>query len=167
LFPTEVTIPNYLRIVRHLPLLQMILDGSMLAVESTSSATIKDLSAVDAPAMCELATLTEPGPFGSKTQELGTYLGIYEGGQLAAMAGERMRLKGMQEISAVCTHPDHRRKGYAQLLMREIIRRCREKDPLIVFFLHVKADNIAAIKTYERLGFRVRASLQYYLIRPR
>src|SRR5213079_2448960 len=38
----------------------------------------------------ELATLTNPGPFGIRTPELGEYFGCFEGERLIAMAGERM-----------------------------------------------------------------------------
>src|SRR5260221_2912409 len=42
----------------------------------------------DGQAMMELAELTKPGPFGTRTHELGTFLGIRVGNQLGAMAGE-------------------------------------------------------------------------------
>ena len=38
----------------------------------------------------ELARLTNPGPFGIRTPELGEYFGFFEGDKLIAMAGERM-----------------------------------------------------------------------------
>ena len=63
--------------------------------------------------MIELTTLTKPGPFGPRTHELGTYIGIRDGARLAAMAGERLKVPGFTEISAVCTHPDFLGKGYS------------------------------------------------------
>src|SRR6267378_7795732 len=57
--------------------------------------------------------LTKHGPFLKRTPELGSYLGIRETGQLVAMAGERVKPHGYTEISAVCTHPDYRGRGYA------------------------------------------------------
>ena len=67
------------------------------------------------------------------------YLGIQESGRLAAMAGERLRLDGCTEISAVCTHPDFRGKGYAPALIIALIERmtARRETP----FLHVGDDN--------------------------
>jgi hypothetical protein len=65
------------------------------------------LGAADLPAMLELVELTKPGPFGKRTPELGIFLGIRVGGQLVAMAGERMKLAGFTEITAVCTRPEH------------------------------------------------------------
>src|SRR5580704_11855881 len=61
----------------------------------------------DVPEMLALTKLTNPGPFGTRTHEMGDYFGIRVAGTLAAMAGERLRLQGYTEVSAVCTHPDH------------------------------------------------------------
>ena len=108
----------------------------------------------DSPEMVALATLTKPGPFGRRTHELGTYLGIRCDGKLVAMAGERLKVPGYTEVSAVCTHPDHLGKGYARALMTEIMRGIREGGDIPM--LHVRADNARAIELYERLGFRTR-----------
>lgn len=85
---------------------------------------------------------------------MGRYLGIRRDGQLVAMAGERLRLPGYTEISAVCTHSDHRGRGYASslvsVLMRTIIGRSE------VPFLHAAAENIGAARLYEQLGFKTR-----------
>jgi predicted GNAT family acetyltransferase len=62
----------------------------------------------DAPEMLALATLTEPGPFLTRTHVMGSFLGIRIDGRLVAMAGERMRFPGYTEVSAVCTNPDFR-----------------------------------------------------------
>ena len=93
--------------------------------------------------MLELTALTKPGPFGTRTHELGTYIGLREEGKLVAMAGERLKVPGYTEISAVCTHPEHNGKGYAGLLMTEIMRRIRERGETA--FLHVRQDNRAQL----------------------
>ena len=41
--------------------------------------------------MLALVELTRPGPFAVRTVELGGYFGVFDGGQLVAMAGERLR----------------------------------------------------------------------------
>ena len=56
-------------------------------------------------------TLTRPGPFLSRTLRLGSFVGVREDGRLIAMAGERMKLPGLTEVSGVCTHPDFRGRG--------------------------------------------------------
>src|SRR5712691_9934325 len=108
----------------------------------------------DVPAMMELAELTKPGPSSARTYELGTFLGIRVGNQLAAMAGERMKLDGYSEIAAVCTHPSQRGRGYAQALLGAVSRMiaARGETP----FLHVFSDNAPAIALYHRMGLSIR-----------
>src|SRR5262249_41634588 len=108
----------------------------------------------DLPAMLDLAAVARPGPFGRRTPELGTYIGIREGGRLLAMAGERMRVPGYVELSAISTHPCARRRGFAALLTRALIAGARERGE--VPFLHVRAENAAAVALYRRLGFAPR-----------
>jgi ribosomal protein S18 acetylase RimI-like enzyme len=112
------------------------------------------LGAADVPEMLELVAQTEPGPFLTRTIELGDYLGISCDGALVAMAGERFHLDGWTEISAVCTNPDHRGRGLASQLTRALIARIQLRSQRA--FLHVLSTNTGAIRLYEELGFRVR-----------
>src|SRR4029077_10634059 len=146
------------------PLLQMISDNGVRA-ESHSDPKLGliALGDKDSPEMIELTSLTKPGPFGTRTHELGTYLGIRKDGKLVAMAGERLKVPGHTEVSAVCTHPEHTGKGYARVLMTEIMRRIRDRGE--VPFLHVRQDNVGAIELYKKLGFRERALGHYAVIR--
>lgn len=100
----------------------------------------------------ELATLTNPGPFGPRTLELGDYYGYFRGGHLIAMAGERMHAGSLREVSGVCTHPDHQGQGYARLLMNKVIAHQLRREQIP--FLHVMSSNERARELYERLGFR-------------
>jgi len=112
---------------------------------------MRRLTAADVPAMIELAARTEPGPFRSRTHELGTFFGIFEGNRLLAMAGQRMRVPGFVEVSAVCTHPDARGRGYARTLMSAVMRLILSEGGTP--FLHSFADNHSAIRVYNALGF--------------
>lgn len=112
------------------------------------------LGAADVPEMLELVTQTEPGPFLTRTIELGDYLGIRRNGALVAMAGERFHLDGWTEVSAVCTKPDHRGRGMASRLVGALIAGIQLRSERV--FLHVLSTNTAAIRLYEELGFRVR-----------
>jgi ribosomal protein S18 acetylase RimI-like enzyme len=147
-------------ILREFPLAQMVCDGLRPV---NSGQPFDELGPADAAAMLALAELTQPGPFGLRTGELGSYLGIRNAGTLIAMAGERMRLPGYTEISAVCTHPDRRGRGYAAVLMSELMRRIatRGETP----FLHVRQDNTGAIRIYERLGFTIRRVFHFMVLR--
>jgi len=145
------------------PMLEMVYENGSLPSESEIE--WQELGPKDSPEMVELATLTKPGPFGSRTHELGTYLGVRREGKLVAMAGERLKIPGYTEVSAVCTHPDHTGKGYAQALMSEVMRRIvgRGETPL----LHVREDNHRAVRVYEKLGFRKRVLMHFAVIRRR
>ena len=138
----------------------------MVAVEAVApvgDAAVEVLDQRDIPAMLELTALTKPGPFLARTHELGRYIGIRDGERLAAMAGERMRLDGFTEVSAVCVHPDYRGRGHAQTLITALMTaiRARGETP----FLHVIDDNHAAIALYERLGFMSRTTLYFTVLR--
>jgi len=149
------------------PLLEMVCDNGRQvrsdSVPETITPQILRLGPQDAAEMVELATLTRPGPFGLRTHELGLYVGIRCEGKLVAMAGERLKVPGYTEVSAVCTHPDHSGKGYARVLMGEIMRGIRERGE--VPFLHVRCDNARAVALYERLGFRTRITVHYAVLR--
>ena len=116
------------------------------------------LSASDVPDMVDLVTLTQPGPFEARTIELGTYLGVREGGRLIAMAGERMHFEGHTEISAVCTHPDHQGQGLAGLLVDCLVTDINGRGE--VAFLHAASTNTTAISRYQSLGFTIRRQVE-------
>lgn len=115
---------------------------------------VRELTAEDLPEMLRLVELTNPGPFGPRTHEMGTYLGIHHGGRLVAMAGERFRLTGFTEVSAVCTDPEHRGHGYGSRLVSILVRRIAARGEMP--FLHVRRDRDAAFLVYEKLGFETR-----------
>jgi len=119
-----------------------------------ADAAIVPLGDGDAAEMLALATLTKPGPFFARTHRLGNFVGVKIDGRLAAMAGERMKIDGFTEVSGVCTHPDHRGRGYAAALMAHVARAilARGETP----FLHSYSDNQGANALYARMGFRLR-----------
>ena len=119
----------------------------------------------DAADMRALAELTQPGPFYARTHTLGEFVGVRENGRLIAMAGERMRVPGYTEISAVCTHPDARGRGLAARLMRVVAAKIADRGEAL--FLHVYPHNKAAIAVYEKLGFSHRADVRLMVFRHR
>lgn len=121
------------------------------------------LTPADVPEILDLIALTQPGPFLPRTAELGTYLGIRDRGRLIALAGERLRPPGWTEISAVCTHPDHRGRGLATRLVRAVAAGIRERGDTP--FLHAAASNTHAIRLYESIGFTLRRRTRFALVR--
>jgi ribosomal protein S18 acetylase RimI-like enzyme len=128
---------------------RMVWNASSPAADGASEAIA--LGPEHADQALELATLCRPGPFGLRTIELGDYFGFFDGQRLVAMAGERMRVEGLTEISGVCTHPQYQGRGHARHLMLKLVHRqmARNETP----FLHVMHSNDTAHRLYLRMGF--------------
>jgi hypothetical protein len=73
--------------------------------------------------MLDLIELTQPGPFQFSTIEMGDYFGVFDQGELVAMAGERLFAYPFREISGVCTRPGHEGRGFARNLVQLLIAR--------------------------------------------
>ena len=120
------------------------------------------LGTTDVPEMLALTAATEPGPFLTQTIQMGSYFGIRASdGRLVAMAGERLQSTAFAEISAVCTHPEFRGRGYARALVTFLTAQilAAGKTP----FLHVKSENGAKV-VYHKIGFRLRAAMSLTVI---
>jgi len=127
------------------------------AESSIRGVDIVTLGADDVPAMMALTELTKPGPFTLRTHELGTFLGIRIDGQLVAMAGERMKPANYTEMTAICVRPDHRGRGYAQVLLGAVASQIAARGEIP--FLHVFSKNDSAIALYRRQGMEIRRRL--------
>jgi ribosomal protein S18 acetylase RimI-like enzyme len=146
------------------PMPEMVYEGGTDSLtRSFSDPEIVELGAADSPDMMALTALTKPGPFHKRTHELGGYLGIRRDGKLVAMAGERLKVPGYTEVSAICTHPEHTGHGYARILTNKVVNRIRSRGETP--FLHVREDNRRAIELYQRLGFRQRVLLHFAVLR--
>jgi len=141
-------------------LVQMI---GAVAGEVVQPGRFRPLGPADVPQMTALVQLTAPGPWYERTAELGRFVGVEVDGRLAAMAGERMRVPGHTEISAVCCHPDFRGRGWSGDLMRLVSHAivARGETP----FLHVLGENAPAIALYGKLGLRERRRSRLLILR--
>lgn len=159
----SVELPPSLEIVFTCPLYQMECHVEYTIPDNAPS--IQKLGYNHIPQMLELTGKTKPGPFLDHTIDMGNYYGIFEDGQLAAMAGERLRLPGYTEISAICTDPVHLGKGYASLLTEYVAQRIFSEGSTPI--LHVKTDNTRAINVYQRVGFDVRSEVFFAIFRKK
>jgi GNAT superfamily N-acetyltransferase len=158
----EPILPANWKMVHSGEMYQMICEAPAYADDKP---IFRTLTNADVPEMLALTKLTEPGPFLPRTIELGAYLGIFDAGYLVAMAGERLHLTGFTEISAVCTHPQYRGRGYGNALLSALISRITQRGETPI--LHVRTENLTAVRLYEKLGFHVRAQLHLAIIKYR
>jgi ribosomal protein S18 acetylase RimI-like enzyme len=163
--PADEPAPPGWETVSARPIVQMIYDGRRLPPPNISDAKIVMLGPTDVSEMLALADAAKPGPFGSGTIDLGTYVGVRQArtGQLIAMGGERFRIDGYVELSAIAVHPDARGRGLGKAITNHLAHAAitRSETP----FLHVFPDN-PALALYDRLGFCERARLWVLWRRP-
>ncbi|MFI5153613.1 MAG: GNAT family N-acetyltransferase [Chitinophagales bacterium] len=147
------SIPGNWSVVNRISCIQMICDRLPSGLTECSE-NIEMLGPADLDELYRLVNLVQPGFLREKTHLLGDYYGIRKNGKLLATAGERLKMDGFIELSAVCTLPEHTGKGYAQQLMRKVCKGIFEKGQLPI--LHVLDSNVRAIKLYEMFNFRKR-----------
>ena len=111
----------------------------------------------------KLVNLVQPGYFKEGTAQMGNYYGIFKTQKLVAVTGERMKMHQFTEISAVITHPEHTRKGYAKQLVAHAVNENIADHKLP--YLHVVESNLGAINLYEKLGFETRRKISFWLVR--
>lgn len=157
----QIIPPRGLKIARSAECLQMI---AGTVSKGARDHIFCDLGKTDADEMLALARLTQPGPFSTKTYRFGHFIGIRENGKLLAMAGERMKPGAFTELSGVCSHPDHRGRGYAGFLMRVVASRILARGEIP--FLHCYATNKGAIALYQSLGFTIHQSIVASILTP-
>lgn len=158
LAPTRV--PPGWRLDAFAPLAQMIRETP---VDVPDGAGFRQLDANDRDDVLALTAQVYPHYFRPRTMDLGRYFAIHTDGALAAMAGERLATDDFQEVSAICTHPDHLGRGHAHrltaLLTNDILAQGRTP------YLHVSHANARAKALYERIGYRLRRDIGFWALR--
>jgi ribosomal protein S18 acetylase RimI-like enzyme len=160
--PSDEAIPRGWEALSARLVVQMVADETL--PEPAAEGSIVPLGEADVDDMLALAEAARPGPFDRRTVMLGGYVGVRRDGRLVAMAGERFRLAGHVELSAICVHPAWRGAGLGRDLTLCLSQRTHARGQ--VPFLHVFPENPAAA-VYARLGFRERARLWVLWRRPR
>ena len=110
----------------------------------------------------ELVNLVQPGFIRERTVAMGTYFGIYADKQLVAVSGERVEMNSYSEVSAVVTHPEFRKRGFAKQLLKQTTDKIFSDKKIPI--LHVDENNTSAIGLYEQLGFVTRRKMGFCLL---
>lgn len=135
---------------------QMVLDS---LVDEDITTEIIPLTTKHIDEIYNLVWLVMPGYYRKRTFEMGKYFGIFKDNKLVSITGQRMQTDNWIEISAVVTHPEYTRRGFAKQLTlhtaKEIIK--AGKHPI----LHTTKGN-PAIKLYEKLGFKITRNMNWW-----
>jgi predicted GNAT family acetyltransferase len=96
-----------------------------------------------------------PDAFSASQLRTGTFFGVFDGERLAAISGTHVRSTRYRvaAIGNVFTDPLHRGKGYASLTTQAVLNALLA-DGMDTIVLNVAKSNRAAIKAYQRIGFK-------------
>ena len=88
----------------------------------------------------------------------GTFFGVRRDGRLVAAGGTHLysERESVGAVGNVYTHRSYRGRGYASAVTAAIVQRLIERRTETIA-LNVRSGNRAAIRVYERLGFRLHA----------
>ncbi|MEV6369695.1 GNAT family N-acetyltransferase [Micromonospora musae] len=126
------------------------------------------LGAADLPQLRALYARAYPGNwFDPRMVQTGQYVGIRDGGALVAVAGVHVwsPAYGVAALGNVATDPRLRGRGLGAAVVAALCGRLR--DSVAHVTLNVRADNVAAVRLYERLGFTRVADYGEYTLTAR
>lgn len=154
-------LPAHWTLLKELPCAQMINQAAVTPPEGEIS--IAHLTEVYSNEMYNLIQKVQPGYYEHNTHRLGSYYGIWQQDKLVAIAGERMRLEELTEISAICTDPEYTGRKYAQHLIAHLCNTNLTQGN--ISFLHVLETNQRAIGLYEYIGFTKRRTISFWQLK--
>jgi ribosomal protein S18 acetylase RimI-like enzyme len=151
-------LPHNWEIAHEIPCGQMVYTGPL---QEGDPVLLLDES--DKTDMFNLINSLQPGLYKPDTRLMGNYYGIKQNGKPVAMAGERIRMPGYTELSAICTNTDYAGRGYAQQLIKHLCNTHINEG--IVSYLHVALSNERAVRLYKHMGFEQRREISFYLMK--
>ncbi len=107
-------------------------------------------------AQLEKLCFSDPWSENSIATELNSRLSYWlvavEDGEVVGYIGSQSVL-GESDMMNVAVHPDHRRRGIAEMLVNALSHDLKERDN-VCLTLEVRVSNKPAIALYEKLGFQ-------------
>lgn len=142
-------------------MLRMAATGDSLRTPSFKPARqVRELTGADLPALEQFYARQSEIPFSAELFPQGLYFGAYEEEQIIAAGGTHTLTLGhrIAVLGHILTAPEARRQGYATAIAAALAITLFQRD-ISTVVLNVFADNSAAIRVYERLGFQTRHRL--------
>jgi ribosomal protein S18 acetylase RimI-like enzyme len=126
------------------------------------------LTAADVPRLRRLYAQAYPGNwFDARMVDTGQYVGVRDGDEVLAVAGVHVYSPayGVAALGNVTTHPRVRGRGLGAAVVAALCARLLGDVAHVT--LNVKADNVAAVRLYSRLGFTAVAEYDEYTLAAR
>lgn len=123
----------------------------------------RTLTRADLSAIMALYAASYPGNwFEPHMLNTAKYLGLFDGGVLTAIAGVHVYSEKYDAaaLGNITTLPNARGRGYGTALTGLLVKELRRTVTRIG--LNVKADNTAAIRAYQKVGFEIHAEYEEY-----
>ena len=136
---------------------QMVLEN-LVPIEITE--TIIPLTQKHIEEIYELIWLVMPGYYQKKSFDMGNFFGIFKDQKLVSISGQRLQTDDFIEVSAVVTHPDYTRNGFAKQLVAHTTKEILKQHKLPV--LHTDKGN-SAIPLYIKLGYKITRDMNWWL----
>jgi GNAT superfamily N-acetyltransferase len=125
---------------------------------ASSQTALLAMTRLDVSHMLQLEALYAHGggdAFRQRSLELGVFYGIFDNERLVSVAGTHI-VSEDERIAAlgnVLTHPDYRGRGLATIAASAVCEELLDRD-IEMIGLSVSRSNEAAIKVYEKIGFK-------------
>lgn len=127
---------------------------------------VLSLSSIDLDEIEDLYRISYPGNwFDKRMLETRQYFGMKKNNKLVAISGIHVYSEeyGVAALGNITTHPDWRGKGYGKTVTGKLCQSLSDKVEYIG--LNVNAENHAAIKCYEKLGFKTIARYNEFSVK--
>ena len=136
---------------------QLVLD---VFVDVTITEDIIPLTQKHMDEIYKLIWLVMPGYYQKKSFDMGHFFGIFKDQKLVSISGQRLQTDDFIEVSAVVTHPDYTRRGFAKQLVAHTTKEILKQKKLPI--LHTDKGN-TAIPLYEKLGYKITRDMNWWL----
>jgi len=128
----------------------------------------------DLPSVCDIERLSFPSPWHESTfrgeiynrQISFPYVIVHKQENKVIGYVIYWRLDREVHINNIALHPDFRRKGIGETVLRWVLDQI-QKQGINLVSLEVRPTNVAALSLYRKLGFRILGVRKNYYVNPR